>query len=77
MVANKLSQRRRLFKKPGVLRKYIYGKDEERIEMEGDKGCPLFRKPESLSFEKGSVTATWIVTCTNCDADIKLCEKPD
>ena len=45
--------------------------------MEEDQGCPLFRKPESLSFGKGICYCDMDGNSTNCDADIKLCEKPN
>jgi hypothetical protein len=78
MVAEQLVTETSFFcKKPDVLRKYIYEKEEERTEMEGSKGCPLFRRPESLSFGKGIGYCDMDGNSTNCDSDIKLCEKPD
>ena len=41
------------------------------------KECPLFRRPESLSFGKGIGYCDMDGNSTNCDADIKLCEKTD
>jgi len=43
---------------------------------EGEE-CPLFRRPESLSFGKGIGYCDMDGDSTNCDADIKFCEKPD
>jgi hypothetical protein len=48
---------------------------EER--KEGRKGCPLFRRPESLSFGREIGYCDMDCNITNCDADIKLCEKPN
>ena len=45
--------------------------------MEEEKGCPLFRKRESLSFGKGVGYCDMDGNSTNCDADTKFCEKPD
>jgi len=45
--------------------------------MEEGKGCPLFRRPESLSFGKGTGYCDMDGSSTNCDADTKFCEKPD
>jgi hypothetical protein len=45
--------------------------------MKEGKECPLFRRPESLSFGKGVGYCDMDGNSTNCDADIKLCEKPD
>ena len=78
MGAKQLVTERSFFcKKPDGLRKYIYGKEEEITEMEGGKGCPLFRRPESLSFGKGIGYCDMDGDSTNCDADTKFCEKPD
>ena len=48
-----------------------------KAEMKEGKECPLFRRPESLSFGKGIGYCDMDGNSTNCDADIKLCEKPD
>jgi hypothetical protein len=45
--------------------------------MEEGKTCPLFRRPESLSFGKGIGYCDMDGNSTNCDADTKFCEKPD
>ena len=45
--------------------------------MKEGKECPLFRRPESLSFGKGVGYCDMDGNSANCDADIKLCEKPD
>ena len=45
--------------------------------MEGGKECPLFRRPESLGFGKRIGYCDMDGNSTNCDADIKLCEKPN
>ena len=45
--------------------------------MKEGKECPLFRRPESLSFGKGIGYCDMDGNSANCDADIKLCEKPD
>ncbi len=45
--------------------------------MKERKKCPLFRRPESLSFGKGIGYCDMDGNSTNCDADTKLCEKPD
>jgi len=41
------------------------------------KRCPLFRKPESLSFGKGVGYCDIDSNSTTCEGDIKCCEKPD
>jgi len=56
---------------------WIRGKEEKRPEMREGKRCPLFRRPESLSFGRGIGYCDMDGNSTNCDADIKLCEKPD
>jgi hypothetical protein len=45
--------------------------------MREGKECPLFRRPESLSFGKGFGYCDMDGESTNCDADIKFCGKPD
>jgi hypothetical protein len=45
--------------------------------MEEGKGCPLFRRPESLSFGKGIGYCDMDGDSTNCEADTNSCEKPD
>ena len=45
--------------------------------MKEGKECPLFRRPESLSFGKGVGYCDMDGNSTSCDADIKLCEKTD
>jgi len=45
--------------------------------MKEREECPLFRRPENLSFGKGNGYCDMDGNCTNCDADIKVCEKPD
>ncbi len=45
--------------------------------MKEGKECPLFRRPESLSFGRGIGYCDMDSNSTNCDADIKFCEKPD
>jgi len=45
--------------------------------MKEAKECPFFRRPENLSFGKGIGYCDMDGNSTNCDADIKLCEKPD
>ena len=45
--------------------------------MEEGKGCPLFRRPGSLSFGKGTGYCDIDGSSTKCDADTKFCEKPD
>jgi hypothetical protein len=39
--------------------------------------CPLFRRPESLSFGKGIGYCDMDGDSTNCDANINSCEKTD
>ena len=45
--------------------------------MKEEEECPLFRRPESLSFGKGVGYCDMDGNSANCDANIKLCEKPD
>jgi hypothetical protein len=45
--------------------------------MKEGEECPLFSRPENLSFGKGIGYCDMDGDNTNCDADIKLCEKPD
>jgi len=45
--------------------------------MKEREECLLFRRPESLSFGKGIGYCDMDGNSTKCDADIKLCEKPD
>ena len=45
--------------------------------MKEEEECPLFRRPESLSFGKGVGYCDMDSNSTNCDADITLCEKTD
>ncbi len=45
--------------------------------MKEGKKCPLFRRPENLSFGKGIGYCDMDGNSTNCDADISLCEKPN
>ena len=45
--------------------------------MKEEKECPLFRRPESLSFGKGVGFCDMDGSSTKCDADTKFCEKPD
>jgi hypothetical protein len=44
--------------------------------MKGGKECPLFRRPESLSFGKRIGCCDMDGDSTNCDADIKFCQNP-
>jgi hypothetical protein len=52
-------------------------KKEKRAEMKEGERCPLFRKPENLSFGKEIGYCDMDGDSTNCDAHIKLCEKSD
>ena len=45
--------------------------------MKEGKECPLFRRPENLSFGKRIGYCDMDGNSANCDADIKLCEKPN
>jgi len=59
------------------MRKHIsIWKEEQKAEMKEGKKCPLFRRPESLSFGRGIGYCDMDGNSTNCDADIKFCEKP-
>jgi len=45
--------------------------------MGEEKECPLFRRPESLSYGKGIGYCDIDGSSTTCDGDVKFCEKPD
>jgi hypothetical protein len=48
-----------------------------RFEMDGEKRCPLYRKPESLSIGKGIGYCDIDSSSTTCEGDAKFCERPD
>ena len=45
--------------------------------MGEEKKCPLFRRPESLSVEKGIGYGDFGSSSTTCKGDVKFCERPD
>lgn len=45
--------------------------------MGGEKICPLYRKPESLSIGKGIGYCDIDSSSTTCEGDVKFCERPD
>jgi hypothetical protein len=45
--------------------------------MKEGETCPHFRRPDSLSFEKGIGYCDMDGDSTNSDADFKRCQKPD
>ena len=51
--------------------------EEEGAEMEEEKGCPLFRKAESLGLGKGVGYCDLDGKSTDCDGDTKVCKNTD
>jgi hypothetical protein len=45
--------------------------------MKEEEKCPLYRKPEGLSFGKGAGYCDFDSGKTICEGDVKSCEKPD
>lgn len=45
--------------------------------MTEQKKCPLYRKPEGLSFGKGVGYCDIDSGSTTCEGDVKFCHKPD
>jgi hypothetical protein len=59
--------------------KIPFGTEEKgrRSSMGGEKICPLFRKPESLTIGKGIGYCDIDSSSTTCEGDVKFCERPD
>ncbi len=45
--------------------------------MKEGEECPLFRRPQNLSFGKGIGYCDMDGDSTSCDADTKFCKKTD
>lgn len=62
-----------------VLKEYFLKQMETEgvLEWGEEKKCPLFRKPEILSFGKGIGYCGIDSSSTTCEGDVKSCEKPE